>query len=254
LLVEQISIEKLYVSDLNVRYDHEFGDEEDQELINNIESIGILQPIVVRPREDNYEIIIGRRRFLSMQKNGVKQVTCLVTDLNDDEALDASISENVFRKSVDPVTLGKWIRKRLEESNISLSEYARKIGKAKSTLSEWVRMNDLSQEIQEEVQGGSVPFNYALKVARMDLTEEQEKMLALEARNNGIDAFKKAVDRISSGKEKRGAPAGLLVIRINFGKESQEYDKLKELSEKKGMELSEYTMNILRDHVRSSNI
>jgi ParB family chromosome partitioning protein len=248
-----VNIDKLFVSGLNVRYDHAFGDEEDRELIDNIESIGVLQPIVVRPKGDRYEILIGRRRFLSMQKNGVTEVPCLITDLNDDEALDASISENVFRKSVDPVTLGRWIKKRLEESDISLSEYARKIGKAKSTISEWVKMNDLSKEIQEEVQKGSVPFNYALKVARMDLSEEQEKMLAVEARNNGLDAFKNAVDRISAGKEKQKAPPGLLVVRINFGKESQEYEQLKEISDKVGMNISEYSLNILREHVRSPN-
>lgn len=252
--IENIPVEKLYVSNFNVRFGHEFGDEEDQELVKNVESLGILQPIVVRPNGDNYEVFIGRRRFLSVKRAGQSEINCVVTELNDEEALDASISENVFRKNVDPVTLGKWIKKRLEVGDISLSEYARKIGKPKSTLSEWVRMNDLTQDLQLEVQNGSVPFIYALKVARMNLTEDQEIKLALESRENGFDAFKSSVDRIIAGKEKRGAPKGLQVVRINFGVGSQEYGELTKLSEESGMSISDYCMKILKEYVRSSNI
>ena len=250
--VEKISLDQLYVSELNIRYDHSFGDEEDQDLIKNIGSIGMFQPIVVRPKGEKYEIIIGRRRFLSMKENGIEEALCLITDLTDDDALDASISENVFRKSVDPVTLGRWIKKRLDESGMTLTEYAKKIGKPKSTISDWVRMNALSHEIQEEVQKGSVPFLYALKIARMKLSEEQEKILAMESRLNGRDAFKKAVDRLSTQKEKRGAPPGLLIVRINFGLESEEYERFRKLSDNAGMDPGEYGLNVINEHIRSS--
>jgi len=252
--IENIPLEKLHISDLNIRKDHYFGDEEDEEFAKNIESIGILQPIVVRPNGDKYEILIGRRRFLSAKKQGDEDIPCIIKDLDADEALDASISENVFRKNVDPVTLGEWIKKRLDQGDISLSQYAKKIGKSKSTLSEWMRMNDLTYELREEVQKGSVPFNIALKVARMNLTQEQEKILADESRSEGFEAFKKAVDRLKSSQEKRGAPKGLQVIRINFGMESPEYRELSRLSEKSGKDLGDYCLSILREHVRLSNV
>ena len=117
--VVEIDIDELYISDQNIRSDHQFGDEEDLELIENIQSLGILQPLVVRPKGNKYDIIIGRRRFLSLKQSGVKSVPCLVAELSDEEALDASISENVFRKSVDPITLGRWIKIRLNH-NINL--------------------------------------------------------------------------------------------------------------------------------------
>ena len=251
--IENIPVEKLKISDLNIRVDHEFGDEEDHEFAENIESLGVLQPIVVRPDGALYEILIGRRRFLSMKKNGATEIPCVIKELGDEEALDASISENVFRKNVDPVTLGKWIKRRLEQGDISLSQYAKKIGKSKSTLSEWVRMNDLTRDLQLEVQNGSVPFLYALKVARMNLTPEQELMLAKESREGGFESFKQGVDRLAANREKRGAPKGLLVVRVNFGKDSPEYEALKTLATEEGMNISEYSMEILKEHVRSSN-
>ena len=247
--LQYIPIDKIRISDLNIRADEQFGDEEDQELVDNIGSVGILQPIVVRAVDDNYEVEIGRRRLLSARQEGLSEVPCIVMEHSNGEAIDASIIENVFRKGVDPVTLGRALRKRLEMEEVSLSEYARRIGKSKSTLSEWIRMTDLSPEVQREVQSGAIPFTYALKIARMDLSEEEQRTLADEA-SGGFDAFKAAVDRLSVGQKKRGAPKGLLIIRINFGLESPEYDKLQKLAESKGQDVGEYCLNILTSHIR----
>lgn len=248
-----IPIEKIHISPLNVRAGIGFGDEEDLELEKNIGEVGLINPIVVRPVGDEYEVIVGSRRFLSLQKSGVTEIDCVVKDFDDEEALDFSLSENVFRKDVDPVTLGKWLKARLDRGDIKLSAYARKIGKAKSTISEWLRMNVLSAELQQEVAVGAIPFRYALKLARMDLSDKDQKDLANEMKSEGFGALQKAVDRISSGKEKRGAPRGLLVVRINFGFGSSEYDSLRKIAEKNDKDLGEYCREILVDHVRASN-
>ena len=252
--VEDIPLSKLYISDLNIRKDHIFGDEEDEELCQNICSLGILQPIVARPNGDKYEILIGRRRFLSAIQQGEEDIPCIIKELDVEEALDASISENVFRKNVDPVTLGEWIKKRLEHGDISLSQYAKKLGKSKSTLSEWVRMNDLSHELREEVRNGTIPFNFALKIARMNLTLEQEKNLAEEARTQGLDSFKKSVDRIKASQEKRGAPKGLQVVRISFGMKSPLYADLVRLSNESGLDLGDFCHSILSEYVNEITV
>lgn len=251
--MELIPIDKIRISDLNIRAKDVFGDEEDQELVENISSLGILQPIIVRPVGDIYEVDVGRRRFLSAKEVGLKEVPCIVKETSEEEAMDASLSENIMRKNVDPVTLGRALKIRLEVGDVSLSEYARMIGKPKSTLSEWLRMNDLSPAMQNEVQSGNIPFTYALKVARMELPPGEEGILAEESMAGGFEAFKKALDRIAEGREKRGAPKGLLIVRINFGLESRDYEALKRLSKAKGLDLSDYCMEILTDHIRSSN-
>lgn len=250
--IEMIPTEKIRISTLNIRAENHFGDEEDKELVENIGSLGILQPIIVRPVGDMYEVDVGRRRFLSAKELDIKEIPCIINEATEEEAMDASLSENVFRKGVDPVTLGKAIKRRLAASDISLSEYARSIGKAKSTLSEWLRMTDLSPAMQKEVQSGNIPFRDALKVARMELSKKDETMLAKESRTGGFEAFKNALDRVSEGKEKRGAPKGLLIIRINFGLDSQEYTDLKKLSDAEGVELGDYCMKVLTEHIQAS--
>ncbi|GAH22656.1 unnamed protein product, partial [marine sediment metagenome] len=160
--MELIPIDKIRVSTLNIRAEEGFGDEEDQALVENVGSFGILQPIIVRSVGDVYELTAGRRRLLSARENGLTEVPCIVMDVHDEEALDISLIENIHRKDVDPVTLGRALKRRLELSDMSLSLYARRIGKPKSTLSEWLRMNDLSQAMQNEVQSGNIPFRDAL--------------------------------------------------------------------------------------------
>ena len=248
--MELIPIEKIRVSDLNIRAETGFGDEEDQALVENVGSFGILQPIIVRPVGDMYELTAGRRRLLSAKENSLTEIPSIVMDIQDDEVLDISLIENIHRKDVDPVTVGRALKRRLAVGDISLSEYARRIGKAKSTLSEWLRMNDLSHDMQNEVQSGNISFKDALKVARLDLSPAEETVLADESRTGGFEAFKNALDRVAEGKEKRGAPKGLLIVRINFGLKSQGYEALKRLSDEKGVDLGDYCMKILEDHIK----
>jgi len=252
LIFELIPLEKIRISDLNIRANEPFGDEEDEEFVKNIETLGILEPIIVRPIGDFYEVDVGRRRFLSAQKLEYKEIPCIVREASNEESMDASISENIFRKNVDPVTLGRWIKMRLSIGDISLSQYARKIGKSKSTLSEWIRMTDLSDEMQREVQSGAVSFHNALKVVRMNLTPEEEGDLAEESRTGGPDSFNQALSRISAGRETRGAPKGLLIVRINFGKKSPDYNDLNRLAKAENKEIGEYCQQILIDHIKAS--
>jgi len=112
-------------------------------------------------------------------------------------------------------------------------------------------MNDLSPDMQNEVQTGTVTFREALKIARLNLPQEQEISLAREAREGGADSFKKTLSRITAEQEKRGAPPGLLIVRISFGQKSRDYNKLKSLAKKEGVELSDYCMNVLKEHSKS---
>lgn len=249
--MEMIPLDRISISAFNVRANEPFGDEEDQELMENIASFGVLQPIIVRTVGDMYELTAGRRRFLSARESGLTEIPCIIKDVYDDEASDISLSENIFRKDLDPVTIGRALKRRIDRSGISLREYARRIGMPVSTMSEFLRMIDLSPDMQNEVQSGTVTFREALKVARMNLPPEKEMTLAREAREGGSDSFKKTLDRIASEQEKRGAPKGLLIVRISWGQESPEYSALKQFAESEGIDLSEYCQKILTKHAQN---
>lgn len=248
--MELIPIDKIRISALNIRAEDGFGDEDDQALVKNVGSFGILQPIIVRQIGDIYEVDIGRRRFLSAKEAGLDEIPCIVKEMTLDEAMDISLIENIHRKDVDPVTLGRAIKRRLD-GGIRPSDYAKRVGIPKSTLNNWLRTLDLSLAMQREVQCRTVPLRDALKVAWMNLSPEVEDTLAEVARVEGIESFKKELDRIASEKEKRGAPKGLLITRISWGFESPDYEALKRFAEVEGMNLSEYCQKILEDYIQA---
>jgi len=249
--LEMIPIDKIRVSELNIRAEEGFGDEKDLELVESIKAQGVIQPIIVRAVGDIYKVDIGRRRFLAAKEADLEEIPCIIKEMTLEETMDASASENIHRKDVDPVTMGWWVKRRLERSEMSLRELARELGKDKMALSRWRTMTDLSPAMQSEVQCGTVPLMDALKVARMNLPPEVEDTLAEEARVEGLEAFKTALDRVSSNHEKRGAPKGLHITRINWGFDSQDYETLKRLAETKGVNMSDYCMKVLSDHIQA---
>ena len=249
--MEMIPLKKIRISSSNVRAEEYFGDEEDKSFVENVGTHGVLLPIIVTPVGDKYNVYSGRRRFLAAKESGLTEIPCIIKEVHDDEALDISLIENIQRKNVDPVTLGRALKRRIDRSGISLREYARRIGMPKSTLGNYITMNELSPDMQNEVQTGTVTFRDALKIVRMKLPQETEISLAKEAREGGSDSFKNTLSKITGEQETRGAPKGLLIVRINWGKRSSEYTALKKFAKSEGIELSEYCQKILTEHIKS---
>jgi len=245
-----IPLDRIRISSQNIRVDEPFGDEEDLELIESIKAQGVIQPIIVRQIGDIYEVDIGRRRFLGAKEAGLEEIQCIVREMTLEEAMDSSISENIFRKDVDPVTLGWWVKGRLERSGMSLRELARELGTTAMTLSRWRTMTNLTEEMQQEVRRKAVSLRNALEVAKMDLTPDEERALAEESRSGGSDSFKKALYLTMTEKETRGAPKDLLITRINWGLVSPEYEALNRRADEAGIEHGEYCQRVLTDHIK----
>ncbi len=174
-----------------------------------------------------------------------------IMESSDVEALDTSINESVLRRNVDPVTLGMWIKMRLAKGDISLSQYAKRIGRAKSVLSEWISMTDLTPEMQIEVKAGTVLFSDAVKVVRLHLPPETEIALAREAREGDREAYLNTLNRLLSVRGKRVSLTGLQVIRIPWGTDSREYSALKQFADSEGILISEYCHRVLTQHIQS---
>jgi len=265
--VQYIPVEDIYVSALNVRVEDDFGNaEEDQALISNLSRTDIKQLITVRPDGNGkYEVIIGRRRFLAvkelLERTGARtEIPCIVReDWDDQEAVKASLIENlgILRKDLDPITRAKAIKKLLDmRSNTrgAISRLARELGIPKQTLHQFLKVLELSPKMQEAVKAKKVAYRDALAIVFAQIPEDQQNRLAEEA-EKGKEAFKNELQRIMEGKGKRGAPPGLLAVRLIFNPESMEertcYEKLRNYCESKGLKVSEYLKGLVMEHVRS---
>lgn len=246
--IVSISTEKLVISPMNVRASVIFNieDEENVRLMDNIKAQrGLVQPLLVRPLGDKFEIVVGRRRFLAA-RHILPEFPCTVKEMTDEEALKASVSETVTHKDVDPVTRAKAFKRLLKMTGKTMTQVAKDLGIPKTTLSDWIKILELSDKLQEKVATKVVPIRYALQAARLKLPKESQDILA-EAAEKGTDFFKKEMWRLAEDRPKRGAPPGLLVVRIVFPEDT--YNALVEQATSQGLDLSEHCKKILGEHV-----
>ncbi len=247
----KIALDKIRISSFNVRSEEYFGDDEDKSFVENVGKHGVLLPIIVTPKGDMFDVYSGRRRFLAAKELGMTEIDCIVKEVYDEGAQDISLIENIHRKNLDPVTIGRALKRRMDSTGISASKLGNILGISRQAVSQYLRMVDLSPDMQNEVQSGKVTFTEALKVVRMNLPIEKEIDLAREAREVGSDSFKKTLDRFTAEQEKRGAPPGLLIVRISWGKKSKEYNSLKRFAKADDISISDYCQKILTEHIQS---
>lgn len=259
---DKIPIDRFFVSKMNMRVDESFGESpEDQALIEHFKSTGIVQPFKARPEEGGYGVVVGRRRFLALKEAGLKELTVgqhvWMDDMTDEEAMDASLKENLedFHKTPDPITRAKAISVYMIMLPRGLRELARAWGISHSTLSEYLKILELNPAMQKAIQKGATSFRDGLAVARLGLDDGQQTALA-ETAETGIDAFKGELARLMAGKGKRGIPGGVyIVIRSIFDKRSEEdlkcYEALQKIAEEKGLGVADYAKKVIMDHIKS---
>jgi ParB family chromosome partitioning protein len=121
-----------------------------QELAASIKEKGLLHPIVVRHVRDGFEVVAGNRRLEACKMLGIKQIPCHIVELDDKEAYEASLIENIQRKTLNPIEEAKAFKKYVDEYGFgSVSELARKIGKSHSYVSRRIALLSLPKTIQD---------------------------------------------------------------------------------------------------------
>lgn len=200
--VKNISLSMIHPSVMNPR--KTFDEEGIIELADNIEKQGLLQPITVRPclydRRDpskviRYEIVCGERRYRAMcllmnrypESHGYDEILAIPKEMNDEEAFDAMITENLQRKDVDP-TEEAFAFAELVKKGKTIEEIAARFGKSIRFVTERVKLNSLVPELMLAVKEGKMPIVAALIICKLD--EEQQRRYYSQYKN-GYQGFVK---------------------------------------------------------------
>jgi len=122
------------------------------ELIASIEEKGLLEPIVVRPVEDGFEVVAGYRRLEACKRLGWRRIPCHIIELDDREAYEVSLIENLQHKSLDPIEEALAFKRYVEEYGYgSVTELARRIEKSPSYVSRMIALLSLPDDVREEL-------------------------------------------------------------------------------------------------------
>ena len=160
-------------------------DEGIEELAASIESQGLMQPIVVRPRAGGgYELIAGERRWRAAQRAGVGRIQAIVREVDDSQAMAMALIENIQREALTPLEEATGLRRLLEEFGMTHEEAADAVGKSRPAVSNLLRLLDLGEVARELLQSGDIEMGHAR--ALLPLDEVAQARIARLAAEKGL--------------------------------------------------------------------
>jgi len=188
-----------------------FDETKIEELAVSIRDQGIIQPLVVRPRGDTFELIAGERRWRAAMKAGLSQVPVVIRETSDHEALQLALVENLQREDLNPIEEANGYRRLQEEFQWSQEEMAEKVGKSRPAITNAMRLLTLPAEVQQEVVSGNLPVGQA----RALLGLHSDPLIVSSCREviaKGLSAreTEKLVRHLKSGRKRRREASWLL--------------------------------------------
>jgi ParB family chromosome partitioning protein len=132
-----------------------------EELKKSILSTGILQPIVVRPAGERYQVVVGERRLRAAKELGLERIPAVVRQAGDGELLELALIENVQRADLNPIEKAKAYRRLMQEFGLTQEQVAQRVGQERSTVANFVRLLELPKEVQDHVSRGTISMGHA---------------------------------------------------------------------------------------------
>lgn len=173
--VESIQIERIVPNRYQPR--QVFDSSKITELAESIDEHGLLQPIVVRPIEENmYEIIAGERRFRALQSLHKSQADVIIRHMNDEETAVVALIENIQRENLSAVEEAEAYKKLLEIGGTTQSELAKSLGKSQSFIANKLRLLKLAPKVISRLREGKITERHARAVLSLK-EDDQEKLI-----------------------------------------------------------------------------
>ena len=138
-----------------------FDDTKLEELAQSITANGVVQPLIVRPREDRFELIAGERRWRAAQRAGLTRVPAIVRDVSDDKVLELALIENIQREDLNPIEEARAYKNLIETVGLTQELVAERVGRDRSYVTNFLRLLKLPEDIQDLVQTGRLSVGHA---------------------------------------------------------------------------------------------
>jgi ParB family transcriptional regulator, chromosome partitioning protein len=146
------------------------------ELAESIKKHGILSPIIVRKTNSKYEIIAGERRFQACAKAGIDRIPVIVKEVSDDESFKISMIENLQREDLNPMEEAEAYCTLKEQFHLTHQEIAEAVLKDRSTVTNAMRLNSLSEEIKTSLREGVITAGHARALLMVENEEERHAL------------------------------------------------------------------------------
>jgi len=174
--VERAPVVKITPSPLQPR--KQFSEESLRELADSIRAQGIVQPLIVRPRGDGYELIAGERRWRAAQSIGLTEVPVVVREADDRTVLEWALIENLQRENLNAIEEALGYAQLMQQFHLTQEEAATKVGRSRPVVANALRLLKLDEELQGRVRDGRLSVGHAKVI--LGLTDHAQQRLAAE--------------------------------------------------------------------------
>ena len=192
-----------------------FNQKDIDDLASSIKELGLIQPITVKFDDNNYELISGERRLKSFKQLKIKKIPAYVRKVNDQTSLEMALVENIQRKDLDPIEIAISYNRLIDELNLSQDEMSKRVGKDRSTISNYIRLLKLDPIIQSGIRDNFITMGHGRCLININSNDKQliiyEKILrnSLSVRNT-----EKLVKELGNKKSKNNFKIDKNLIRI----------------------------------------
>jgi ParB family chromosome partitioning protein len=170
--INEIDIDQIEVNPFQPRKN--FDEESLQELASSIREVGIIQPITVRELDAHkYQLITGERRYKAARMAGLKSIPAYVRKANDQNMLEMSLIENIQRVDLDSIEVAISYQRLIEECNLTQENLSERVGKKRSTITNYLRLLRLPAEIQLGIRDKIISMGHARAVINITDPETQ---------------------------------------------------------------------------------
>lgn len=174
--IENIDINLIIPNENQPR--QEFHEEALSDLTNSIKAHGLIQPIIVRKVKDKYEIIAGERRYRASKAADLKEIPCILKDVDTEMSAKFALIENVQREDLNSIEEAMAYRKLMKDYNLTQEEVASQVGKSRSYIANTVRLLNLEEKIIDYISKGELTSGHGK--ALLGIKDKKAQLLAAE--------------------------------------------------------------------------
>ncbi len=150
----------------------QFDDEALQELASSIRQLGVIQPITVKKQGEQYIIISGERRWRASQIVGLETLPAYIREADDENLHAMALVENIQRQDLNAIEIALGMQRLIEECGLTQEAMAEKVGKKRSTVSNYMRLLNLPNEVQLALKEGLITMGHAKAIAGIDAEQQ----------------------------------------------------------------------------------
>lgn len=189
-----------------------FDKEALEELADSIRTLGLIQPITVRPTSGNrYQIISGERRFRACQMTGMDMIPAYIRDTDDQGMLEMAIVENIQRENLDPIEIAMSYQRLIEECSLTQEQMAIRVGKKRASVTNFLRLLKLPAKIQHDLKVGLLSVGHAKVLLGVEDVKMQEYLCDLVIKEGlSVRQLEDKIKKLSEPKKRKDNEAAEL--------------------------------------------